>query len=674
MNRAASFARSKLPPADPHNERSTKAMISLLVAVLSMPLASCGGAASSQVAPAAVANATTLSGATSELASTFAASIQSAMPIQLMLDVATRVDSTVAGLGGGVRLIGQVAEGFQGDGWMEYVLFAPAPDDYALFLQYAHDAETSLELAVRVNDGPSQRVLLAPSGGRQQFVEAPALAVGLDQGRNLVRLQAVGLTAPNGPSAGAGPAISAVVLQRMQPLSVASSSLGTSSISSTGVQSSAGASADLTGATMPGAPNGSALDTIATAVAATVATQEASAEVLTPTVLSSATTPLGGAAAANPSLSNSTVAALTAAPPVAIAASAPAASSAASPTQTADWGTPLASARIFISGHSLTDNPLGENLVSIANSLGGAQAARYNQQIVIGSGIRYRTDRNANWAGYSRGKNRDSSGLNVVNELRSPKTLGGDRYDTLIIAENHRSLSMLQWENTVRNLRHFHERFIEGNGSGKSYFYETWFDINDKANPTAWIAHERAQSRTWQCVAARVNAALAAEHRADRITPLPAGAALVELIERATQGQVPGITRASTTATVNTLFSDNVHLTPAGVYYMALVSYSAIYRRPPTAAAVPSGISAEAAVSLQQEAWRFVSNFYASYKEPALEACKADVVQNFCEIYWNYRSEPGSIAGCRKFFGGVGVDSPLDFNPATNASYWYPAP
>ena len=656
-------------------------MISWLVATLAMPLAACGGGGAGGAPAGSLATAELSapdSGSASVLASALAASTQTATPVQLLLDVATRVDPMAAGLGGGVRLSGQVAEGLQGEGWMEYVLYAPAADDFAFHLHYAHAAEASLALTVRVNDGHSQRVLLAPTGGSQQFIEAPALALSLAEGRNVVRLQAEVLTASSSAGAGAGPAISAAVLQRMQPLAAASGGSSASTDLAAGLPSSMGSSAVLASEAVLSALNGSALDSALTTDA--ISPLVASAVVVTPTLMTQPTASLVsdvGTAAGTANVSN-------AAPPVAepvavlVATStsnstvpaAPAASSA----QLATWGQPLATARIFISGHSLTDNPLGDNLVAVANSLGGAQAARYNQQIVIGSPIRFRTDRNANWAGYSRGKNREGSGMNVVNELRSPATLGGDRYDTLVVAENHRSLQMLQWENTVRNLRHFHERFISGNGSGKSYFYETWFDINDKANPTAWIAHERAQSRTWQCVAARVNTALAAEGRTDRITPLPAGAALVDLVERATQGPVPGITQASTAATVNTLLSDNVHLTPAGVYYMALVSYSAIYQRPPTAAVVPAGISAEAAGSLQQAAWRFVSNFYATYQEPSLESCRTEVAQNFCDTYWNYRAQPGNIAGCRRVFGASGADNPLDFNAATNASYWYPAP
>jgi hypothetical protein len=362
-----------------------------------------------------------------------------------------------------------------------------------------------------------------------------------------------------------------------------------------------------------------------------------------------------------------------------VASPAPAGSPAAAPTPAAApapaaWGTEKSQARVFISGHSLTDNPLGDHLVAIGNSLGGSNAAKYNEQIELGSPIRYRTEAQAGFAGYSRGKNRSGSGMNVINELRNPATLGGDRYDTLVIAENHNLLEMLQWEHTVRHLRHFHERLLAGNAQGRTYFYETWKDIYNKGAPGAWIAHERAASGAWQCIATRVNHALAAEGRNDRITPLPVGAALADLVERATQGNVAGITGANATETVNRLFSDDVHLTTTGMYYAALVTYAAVYQRSPVGASVPSGVSSTAADSLQAQAWSYVSNFYANYQPPSLDSCRAQVAQTFCATYWNYRGQGGNTGSCTSFFSATNANNPLYFDAAANAGYWYPAP
>lgn len=354
-------------------------------------------------------------------------------------------------------------------------------------------------------------------------------------------------------------------------------------------------------------------------------------------------------------------------------AASPAAAPAAAPAPAA-WGTPKSQARIFISGHSLSDNPLADHVLAIASSLGGSNAAKYNQQIVIGSPIRVRTEAQRDFSGYSLGKNRSGDNMNVINELRNPQTLGGDRYDTLVIAERHDLLQALQWEDTVRHVRHFHDRLLAGNAAGRTYFYETWFDVSSKANPSAWIAHERAASGAWQCIATRINHSLAAEGRNDRITSLPVGAALADLAERATQGTVPGITGSSTTATMNNLFIDNVHVTTTGMYYAALVTYAAIYQRSPVGASVPSGVSSAAAASLQSLAWSYVSNFYANTQPQSLDSCRTQVAQTFCPVYWNYRNDPGSVASCTSFFSTTNASNPLYYAAGSDASYWFPAP
>lgn len=373
----------------------------------------------------------------------------------------------------------------------------------------------------------------------------------------------------------------------------------------------------------------------------------------------------------------------TGAPPL---VSAPAAGPAPSAAPVA-WGTPIGSARIFISGHSLTDQPadsggsaqsLGNQLVRTANGLLGSDAARYNQQIALGSPIRVRTAGPANdrasWPGYSLGKNASGNNLNVLAELRNPATPGIARYDTLLITENHDSLNQIQYEDTVRHLRHYHERMIAAHPQARTFFYESWKDVRDFNDPSSWIAHERAQSRVWQCVTARVNTALAAEGRSDRIAPLPAGAALVALVEQALAGNVPGISAGSPAATLRNLFTDAVHLSTAGFHYVALVSYSAIYQRSPVGAPVPAGLSPATAAALQQAAWSFVSNFYASYREPQLDACRTEVAQNFCSTYWNYRGQGGNAAGCSRTFSAASNDNPFWFDRSANASYWFPAP
>lgn len=317
---------------------------------------------------------------------------------------------------------------------------------------------------------------------------------------------------------------------------------------------------------------------------------------------------------------------------------------------------PRTSARIFVSGHSLTDNPLADFVGEIAESLGNDY--NYNQQIGIGSPIRVRTLGNSwnnlDYPGYKTGKNRDGNDMDVVAELLNPQTLGpGERYDTLVITERHDILSTIQWEDTAGLLRHYHDRLIDGNPGGETLLYHSWLDINKNA-PEQWITHEKNALVAWECVAAKVNLTLEADGRPDRVVPLPVGAALVHLVERVLADEVAGIS-GPTNQRLNLLFNDNVHLTPLGVYYAALVTYSAVYRSSPVGAAVPQGVAPEPAADMQQIAWDFVRDYYTSpeFGPRTMEECREFIAGQVCASFWTLLGQPNNISGCQNNFSNA---------------------
>jgi hypothetical protein len=350
---------------------------------------------------------------------------------------------------------------------------------------------------------------------------------------------------------------------------------------------------------------------------------------------------------------------------------------------------PRASANIFYSGHSLMDRPLPDFVQRIAESQNSPN--QWNRQYVVGSSIQWRT-RGADpggWGGYHSGYNRDGEGLDVIAELRTPKTIAGP-YDVLVITEQHTMLEVLLNSDTVRLLRHYHERLIDGNPAGTTYFYEPWFNIDDKANPRRWIAYERAASPIWQCMATRVNESLQAEGRTDRIVSLPAGLALARLVERATTGNgVQSITRRSVFETINSIIADDVHLSPLGAYYISLVTYSSVYRIPAKGAWHPDSVSSVQAAALQDIAWDFVSNYYARYQPLTLEECRerlsrGDTLASLWfyirQAYW--RKDVGAahsyvrylrrLIKSRRVFRSESAENPFFFDRATDTAYWLP--
>jgi hypothetical protein len=243
----------------------------------------------------------------------------------------------------------------------------------------------------------------------------------------------------------------------------------------------------------------------------------------------------------------------------------------------------------MVSGHSLTERGIVTGLEAVARSQGASLV--WNEQNILGSPIRARarglTLDDPAFPGYSRGRNRTTTNMNVVAEFLSPQTTGGRRYDTLVLAERHDIVNTLIWEDTVRYARHYQDRLVAGNAAAKGYLYHAWLGINDKNDPWAWVRYERSVARAWQCAAARVNLSLAAQGRSDRMHYLPAGVALADLVDQAARGSVAGISAGSAAATVDRLFTDALHLSPLGDYYLSLVTYASLYRRSPVGAWVP---------------------------------------------------------------------------------------
>jgi hypothetical protein len=354
---------------------------------------------------------------------------------------------------------------------------------------------------------------------------------------------------------------------------------------------------------------------------------------------------------------------------------------------------PREAASLFITGHSLTDQPMPNYLAEIARSLD--TPLQWNRQYVVGSSIATRTrglDRKATgWQGYRTGYNRRGEGLDVIEELRHPKTIQSSPYDALVITEEHNLLASLAGSDTVRYLRHYHERLIEGNPQATTYFYESWLGMNDKSNPQRWIAYERAASPVWQCIATRINISLGNEGRPDRILSLPVGLAMAELVDRATQpAGLPGITRGSVRETVDSILSDNVHNTELGKYYAALVTYSVVYRRSPQSAWRPKGVSAVQTESLQSLAWDFVSNYSKTNVPLSLKQCREYLQDSFINLYWGYtrdaqwRNEVGSVRANIRWARQVAnwhwlvrrdnTENPFYFDSETDRHFWLPAP
>lgn len=349
--------------------------------------------------------------------------------------------------------------------------------------------------------------------------------------------------------------------------------------------------------------------------------------------------------------------------------------------------------RLFISGHSLVDQPLPDYLEAIGKSL--QTPLQWNRHYQVGSSIAARSRGKHSppgaWDGYRTGANRTGEGMDVVAELRRPSTVSGAHYDALLITEQHGLLGSLTWHDTVRYLRHYHERLIEGSPQAKTYFFEPWLSVNDKNDPRRWIAYERAASPIWQCIATRINVSLQAEGRADRIASVPAGAALAHLVDLAARSPgLPAITLGSVRATVDSILADDVHLTQLGTYYSALVNYSVLYGKSPVGAWHPQSVGATQAATLQAVAWEFVTQYLKTNVPLTLNECTDTLRSGFIGLYWGYvrdtfgRREGNVVSAYWKWASSTAkwhwrmrknnTDNPFYFDPAQDSNFWLAAP
>ncbi|MGC4029178.1 MAG: hypothetical protein QM696_09925 [Steroidobacteraceae bacterium] len=271
--------------------------------------------------------------------------------------------------------------------------------------------------------------------------------------------------------------------------------------------------------------------------------------------------------------------------------------------------------RLFISGHSLVDQPFPDQMEALAARAGNP--LRWERLHLFGSSIRQRT--------------------------LAP--LADGPQDALLITEQHTLLGNLMWNDTPRHLRQWADALHAGNPHAVTYFYVPWLSIDDRNDPSRWIAYEKAAAHVWQCMVTRVNVQLADEGRRDRIVTIPASLALVDLIAHLAAGAVlPGASAATPREAIDRVMADEVHLTPLGSFYMALVSYLGMTGLPPRG--IDPDLLAEPLVpevSPEQARWLLhaATAFFASHATKrgiALDSdgCRRYLEESFIDDYWRY--------------------------------------
>jgi hypothetical protein len=279
--------------------------------------------------------------------------------------------------------------------------------------------------------------------------------------------------------------------------------------------------------------------------------------------------------------------------------------------------TPRDSARVLLSGHSLTDNPIGDYVALLAERDGRSYG--WEQQIVIGSPLRFRTrgesSEDPSFSGYSLGKNREGSEKDILGELAAPTAIAaGERYDTLVVTERHDIMDVIRWEDTVPLLRHYHDRVREHESGARTLFYQSWPDI-DHADPAPWIAYQAEELAAWECAASKVNLSLERDGAAQAVGVVPVALTLAKFVERALAGDVPALPGGQQER-LRAIFTDDVHVTSLGAFVAAAATYATVFQTSPVGLEPPSGVDAAAAAVAAEVAWEVVSGYLAAGDQP----------------------------------------------------------
>lgn len=256
---------------------------------------------------------------------------------------------------------------------------------------------------------------------------------------------------------------------------------------------------------------------------------------------------------------------------------------------------PIDEAHVMFIGHSLVNFHMPAMLADVAHSLGVQH--EHAAHIQDGAPLKH------NWERHEQARGTDAR-----------KALPTGRYDVVVLTEAVDLDDMIRWMEPAEYGGRFYRLAVEANPDVRVFLYETWHDRNlVRRGPLGcsrggdWRAYLDDDLGKWEGIADDI----ARAHRGPPVAVVPGGQAMARLVDEIRAGQVPGIDNE------RSLFSDTVHLSPLGNYFIALVQFSTIYRRSPEGAtAAPRDaegrvheVPVSSARALQRIAWDVVRGY-----------------------------------------------------------------
>jgi hypothetical protein len=272
---------------------------------------------------------------------------------------------------------------------------------------------------------------------------------------------------------------------------------------------------------------------------------------------------------------------------------------------------PLNSARIVYVGHSLINYEMPDMVMSLANSKSGLT---HRRAVQVNPG----TNINNNWLNC-----RQSTFTGqwpplefACDAIESGTDMGF--YDTLIITQTNNPIidptNAANLGTTPEDFERFLNLFLSRNSAGRAFFFTPWEDLGSRwHNGQEWTTQIAAELSLFERVTTRIEeVSRTLRSRSVDVNLIPANLALRDLVRAAESGQFQGVSSRGQ------LFSDSVHMTALGNYYLACVVFASVYQQSPAGASGRTvnrwgveltNIDAALALRLQNFAWQVVSSY-----------------------------------------------------------------
>ncbi|RGP36194.1 hypothetical protein [Pseudotabrizicola alkalilacus] len=259
---------------------------------------------------------------------------------------------------------------------------------------------------------------------------------------------------------------------------------------------------------------------------------------------------------------------------------------------------------VLFVGHSL----IGPDLPPLVE--GGLRLmerpASVSAQIINGAPLRFNLQNSAN-----------AEGVDARAELAKGQT------EVLILTEAIPLAEHLRWNDTPGAIAAFAELAKAGNPEVRVFVYETWHSRNgavvegDPNSALPWRERLTADLPLWEGALRESGAEVAL---------VPAGQAMARLSDAVAAGTVPGV------ASMDDFFSDDIHLSDKGRYFVALVHLAAI-----------TGTSPEGLPAQMTRAWRSREAVIADDLAAVLQRLAWEAVSGYSPAAVTAETEPAPV-------------------------------